>query len=237
MTINHSSGESTMQTFEIKRLSGTVLFSGEFASMRGCVEAAVRAGAVFTEADLPGADLYWADLPGANMRGAYMRGANLCAANLTGADLAGADLTGANLRGTNLTGADLAGTNLAGADLYGTNLTEAKNAGLAIARTRILPEGDLIGWKKCESNVLVKLRIPADAKRSHAFGRKCRAEYVDVLEVIGANYGLTCGHGPDTEYHPGQRVTPDGFDDNWQNECRRGIHFFITRAEAEAWDV
>jgi hypothetical protein len=236
-----------MQTFEIKRLSGTVLFSGEFESMRGCVEAAVRAGASLYGANLYGASLYGADLYGAdlavaNMRVAYMRGANLyganlTGANLTGANLAGADLTGANLAGANLTGANLYETNLTWANLAGTNLTEAKNAGLAIARTRILPEGDLIGWKKCESNVLVKLRIPADAKRSHAFGRKCRAEYVDVLEVIGANYGLTCGHGPDTEYHPGQRVTPDGFDDNWQNECRRGIHFFITRAEAEAWDV
>lgn len=137
--------------------------------------------------------------------------------------------------GANLAGANLTGANLTRANLTGANLTGAKNAELAIAQTRILPDGDLIGWKKCQGGVIVKLRIPAEARRSHAFGRKCRAEYVDVIEVIGAEYGITRQHGPETHYRAGERVTPDGFDDNWQNECSQGIHFFITRAEAEAY--
>jgi hypothetical protein len=79
----------------------------------------------------------------------------------------------------------------------------------------------------------VKLLVPASAKRSHAFGRKCRAEYADVLEVIGAEVGTTLLHGPKTEYRVGTRVMPDAFDDNWMGECSNGIHFFITRIEAE----
>src|SRR5690606_14339163 len=98
-----------------------------------------------------------------------------------------------------------------------------------------LPEGDLIGWKKCNGGVIVKLRVPADAKRSHAFGRKCRAEFADVLEVFGADVGITDSHGPRTEYRTGVRVVPDGFSENWQDECAPGIHFVITRAEAEAY--
>ena len=138
----------------------------------------------------------------------------------------------ANLAGANLADADLAGANLARADLAGANLADAKGAEKAIAQTRILPEGDLIGWKKCMLGVIVKLRIPEAAKRSHAFGRKCRAEYADVIEVIGADVAFS-QHDGRTEYRAGQRVTPDRFDDNWQEECASGIHFFITRLEAE----
>ena len=130
--------------------------------------------------------------------------------------------------------ADLRGADLRGADLSGANLSGAKDADLAIAVTRILPEGDLIGWKKCHHGVIVKLRIPAEAKRSHAFGRKCRAEFADVLEVIGAEVGIS-SHDDKTEYRTGQRVTPDSFDENWMDECSHGVHFFITRLEAEAY--
>ena len=150
------------------------------------------------------------------------------AANLSDANLIGADLIGANLIGANLRGASLRDANLRGADLIG-----AKNAGLAIARTRILGEGSLIGWKKCKGNVIVKLRIPEDAKRSHAFGRKCRAEFVDVLEIFGAAEAQSEHDNGKTIYRVGERVVPDSFCENWQDECSNGIHFFITRIEAE----
>ena len=128
-----------------------------------------------------------------------------------------------------------AGANLADANLAGANLAGAKNSELAIATTRILPEGDLIGWKKCRRGVIVKLRIPEAAKRSHAFGRKCRAEYADVLEVIGAEIGIST-HDGQTEYRVGGRITPDSFDENWMKECSHGVHFFISRIEAENYN-
>ena len=99
-----------------------------------------------------------------------IREANLREADLRGANLRGANLYGANLYGANLYGADLYGANLYGADLSGADLSGAKNADLVIAQTRILAEGQLIGWKKCTFGVIVKLSIPAEAKRSHAFG-------------------------------------------------------------------
>jgi uncharacterized protein YjbI with pentapeptide repeats len=199
-------------------------------------------GANLWGANLRGADLRGADLQGANLRGANLRGANLWGANLRGADLQDADLRDANLRGANLWGANLWGANLRGADLWGANLQGAnlrdadlrgaKNADYAIAQTRILPEGDIIGWKKCRNGVIVKLLIPKEAKRSHAFERKCRAEFADVLEVIGDGPAIS-GQKDDFVYEVGKRVTPDKWDDNWQDECSHGIHFFITRIEAE----
>ena len=236
-----------MIKFEIKsRWTGAVQFTAEIecadeAPISLKIGLAVKWG-IKSRADLSGADLYGADLSGANLSranlyGADLYGANLSRANLSGADLSGANLSRANLSRANLSGANLSGADLSGANLSGANLSRAdlygaKNAELAIAKTRILPDGDLIGWKKCQGGIIVKLRIPEAAKRSHAFGRKCRAEYADVIEIIGEGKAIS-SHDSKTEYVVGQRVTPDVFDENWQQECAGGIHFFITRLEAE----
>ena len=182
------------------------------------------------DADLRDADLYGADLRGANLRGANLQYANLQYANLRGADLRGADLRGANLQYANLQYANLQGADLQGADLQG-----ACGAKLVIARTRILPaEGEVIGWKKCRGGAIVKIKVPADAPRSHAFGRKCRAAFVDVLEVIGGTVAIS-QHDSAVLYREGERVTCDAWCDAWTQECAGGIHFFITREEAKAY--
>ena len=208
-------------------------------------------GAYLQGADLQGADLQDANLRGAYLQDAYLQGADLRGANLQdaylqGADLQGADLQDANLRGANLQGADLRcaylqgaylqGAYLQGAYLQGADLRGAKDADYAIAMTRILPEGNIIGYKKCSDDKIVKLSIPAEAKRSHAFGRKCRAEYADVLEITknGKSYKTAISQNDrDFKYKVGERVTPDSFDKNWTDECSNGIHFFITKLEAE----
>ena len=164
-----------------------------------------------------------ANLADANLARAYLAGANLAGAYLAGADLAGANLADANLARADLAGAYLAGANLAG----------AKNADLVLARTSIVPEcGAYIGWKKCAHDVIVKLSIPAEARRSNASGRKCRAEFADVLEIFGATEAKS-QHDQRTIYRVGERVTCHKWDENRWNECSGGIHHFITRIEAE----
>ena len=125
--------------------------------------------------------------------------------------------------------------NLRDANLRDADLRDANGAELALAISSHLPEGDIIGWKKCANDVIVKLRIPANAKRSHGASRKCRAEFAEVLEVIGAEVGLSTTDAPHKlEYRAGETVYPDSFcEDRWQT-CAPGIHFYITRAEAEA---
>ena len=189
-------------------------------------------GANLRNANLYGANLCGANLYGANLYGANLRSADLYGADLRSADLCNANLCSANLRNANLCGANLRGANLRNANLYGANLCGVKGADLAIAQTRILPEGSIIGWKKCRNDVIVKLRIPEEAKRSHAFGRKCRAEYADVLEIFGAEEAIS-KHDNTVAYRVGERVTCHEWDGNWQEECAGGIHFFITRIEAE----
>ena len=175
------------------------------------------------------------DILQALKNGADLYGADLHGANLSGADLYGADLSEANLSGANLRVADLREANLREANLRGANLSDAKDIPvIAAAQTIITPEGQIVGWKKCRNGIIVKLTIPAEARRSNAAGRKCRAEYADVAEVIGAEVGIST-HDGTTEYRVGQRVTCDDWcEDRWQ-ECAGGIHFFLTRAEADAY--
>jgi hypothetical protein len=190
-------------------------------------------GADLSRADLSGANLSRASLSGANLSGANLSRASLSRADLSRADLFGANLFGADLFGANLFGADLSRADLFGANLSRANLSGARNADHVFAQTIILPEGDIIGWKKINGG-LAKLLIPKEAKRSNATGRKCRAEYADVLEIIGAESG-TSQHDGTALYEAGKRVIPDSFDENRWDECSHGIHFFITRIEAEQY--
>ena len=228
--------------FEIKhKITGAVLFVLETESLKVCVEAAIKSradlsGANLSRAYLSGAYLSGADLSRANLSRAYLSGAYLSRAYLSGANLSGADLSGANLSGANLSGADLSRAYLSRADLSGANLSRAANAERVIAYTRILPDGQIIGWKKGSKGEIIKLSIPADAKRSHAFGRKCRCEFADVLEISsGAKIAINGTHDKKIEYRVGERVTADKWDEDFTNECSHGIHFFITRIEAEDW--
>ena len=122
------------------------------------------------------------------------------------------------------------------ANLYGANLYGAENAALALAKIQFIPEeGSFVGWKKCRGEVIVKLWIGKTAKRSHGGERKCRASRVKVAEVIGAEVGVSM-HDENVTYAKGQIVEPlNGWDDNRWNVCAPGIHFFVTRAEAEAY--
>lgn len=181
--------------------------------------------------------------------GADLRHANLCDANLYGADLFRADLFRANLCGANLCGANLCDANLYGACLLGADLRHAvlcgaNLSGLTVAQTSILPdEGDIIGWKKAfaldGARIIVKLLIPADAQRSNATGRKCRASKARVLDLqdkrgnsLPPDTTAYSSYDPDFTYQKGETIHVEDFDTNRWNECAPGIHFFITRIEA-----
>ena len=108
-------------------------------------------------------------------------------------------------------------------------------------QTRILPDGDIIGWKKCSNDLVVKLLIPKEAKRSSAFGRKCRCEYAKVLEIKHKNTNSikkeakSCWNNPQVIYKVGETVKCDKWNKNWMEECAEGIHFFITEYEAKIY--
>lgn len=193
------------------------------------------------------ADLRGADLRGASLSHIDLRGADLWSANLSYANLSYANLSDANLNRADLNGADLRGVNLSGADLSYADLSGANHVKLSLAKISILPdEGDIIGWKKAYGDgtmppkqVIVKLLIPADAQRSNATGRKCRASTARVLDLqdrqdnsLPPDTTAYSSYDPDFAYKKGETVHVEDFDTNRWNECAPGIHFFITRIEA-----
>ena len=203
---------------------------------------------VLRETNLSGASLREADLSGANLRGANLYGANLIRADLRVAYLIKADLREANLSGADLSGADLyeanlSGANLRGANLYGANLKWAKNIPSYVCHLVCPEEGSFIGFKKAHTTVpdsrevIVKLLITEDAKRSSATTRKCRCDKAKVISITsldGKENFTTAYSYYDRifQYTVGQTVIIDDFDEERWNECSTGVHFFITREEA-----
>ena len=220
-------------------LSGAILRSANLSDANlsdADLRSANLSDAILSDAILSGAILRSAILSGAILSGAILRSAILRGANLRGANLSDADLSDADLRSANLSDADLSD-----ADLRSANLSDAKNIpDYVVAVTNILPEGDVIGWKKLANGDIGKLLIRKDTPRSNATGRKCRTQAADVLMVYDKD-GNEIAEGVSMRdskfvYRVGETVSVPDFDPDRWNECSTGIHFFITRFEAEQYE-
>ena len=149
-------------------------------------------------------------------------------------------------------------SNLFDIDVFSNNISKS-------AYTSICPShGGFIGWKVLRRGiashngkvtnfgshpVLLKLYIPADAKRSSSTTIKCRCNKAKVLEMYTITFITTInkaelskytgGNSIDspfnskeanrtifTKYTKGEYVYPDSFDEDRWNECSHGIHFF-----------
>ena len=156
-------------------------------------------------------------------RGADLRDVNLICADLEIAYLKNANLSNANLKEVNLKGADLTKVSAIMTSYFHLQCPET---------------GSFIAFKKLRDNKIAKLEIPADAKRSSATSRKCRANKAKVLDIfrvdnIEEKFEISYSkYDRSFKYEVGELVVPDDFDDNRFNECSSGIHFFITLQEA-----
>jgi hypothetical protein len=134
--------------------------------------------------------------------------------------------------------ANLSGAILMEANLSRANLSRANLTGTILPNFQIVPEeGDFIGFKKLRGKIIAKLLIPAKAKKVNSTGRKCRAEFVKVLELTDLEGKAVKGifldkHTGELEYKKGIIVRPDSFNDDIREECTNGIHFFLSRKEA-----
>ena len=211
-------------------------------------------------ADLQGADLYAADLRNADLHEANLQGAdlqcailyytnfykaNLCNANLRDTPLYCTNLSSANLKGANLWAAILCNSNLFNANLQDADLTDsdlrcanllyanvsAANGNLTeYRRGKILTE-NLIGYKKCKDEVIVTLEIPRGAIVFSINGNKCRTNKAKVISIDGADRAYSTYQY--MSYYVGDEITVYDFNCEYNIECAQGIHFYMTRYEAE----
>ena len=119
-------------------------------------------------------------------------------------------------------------------------------------------EGSFIGWKKClvrckddiddeeqysSYDVILKLQIEEDAKRSNAFCRKCRCSKARVVGVyniltgqptqIDDEHFVICSYfDNDFIYELNKTVEVQDFNEDRWITCASGIHFFMTQKEA-----
>ena len=124
--------------------------------------------------------------------------------------------------------------NLSGANLRGVQHIES-------ARNLFYPltcpeKGEYTAFKKADEKI-VELRMPADAKRLSATGRKCRASKAVVISITTlegdpAGNEVHSDYDSSFVYRVGETVEIQNFDENRWNECAPGIHHYITREEA-----
>lgn len=213
------------------------------------------------DVDFCQSNLRGADLRRASLHHAYFGYANLCEANLNGADIVNGNFYYADFSDASLTNTYLVGSHLVHADLQCANLgwadlrncvfydTDLRGCNFMYANFRgseyvsYIPlqcpsDGAFVGWKKV-NNVLIKLEIPADAKRSSATTNKCRCDKAKVLgfyDILGVNElditELVNDKYKKCRYVKGEMVYPDSFDEDRWGECSHGIHFFINKQDA-----
>ena len=189
-------------------------------------------GANLTDVYLTSAYLYRVDLIGANLTranltSANLYGAHLSCANLTSADLRCANLTCADLSRANLTGADLTRANLIGANLTETILDEKEQCRKGIVLTE-----PIVGYKKACGGKIITLELPIEAKVFSINGNKRRTNKANVIDMQGETE-LSSMYDNGFKYHVGDEIDIIDFNENYNVECAEGVHFFLTRKEAE----
>jgi hypothetical protein len=100
--------------------------------------------------------------------------------------------------------------------------------------------GVFTGWKKVSGNVILELEVIGE-RNSSLIGRKCRTNKAKVVEAYNRD-GSICTekefeslHDPNFKYVVGETVCEPSYDPDIRVECAPGIHFFVTRKEAEGY--
>ncbi len=199
-----------------------------------------------SSANLSSTDLRYANLSFVNLSSANLSSADLRYANLSSADLRSTDLRYADLHYTDLNSADLSSANLSYTDLSYTDLRYAKLDDKIIKNInkyrpfQICPQvGSFYAWKAGKNNTIMKIYIPASAERTSCLiNRKCRCSKARLIMAWDSkgNKIKECKnwntHYP-TVYKVGEWMIPNSYNSNIRIDCSNGIHFFITKEEAE----
>lgn len=208
------------------------------------------------ESLLDGLDLSGWDLHNINFNKSDFRGVNLDGANMAyikadnaffgGSTLRGTNLSGAYLHSADLRGCNLSGADISGADMFASALERADMAGLKTdEKTKFFhlycPEKDpFITWKVCYGRRIVRLLVPADARRISGTTNEVKCDKAKVLSIKSADYKETYdeAHSYVDEnfiYRTGEMVYAENFNPDRFVDSGGGIHVWLTREEAIAY--
>lgn len=202
----------------------------------------------FFEAQVYNTQFRYALFQEAQLSDAFFGRCDFCDAKIIMSKLSHTSFDGANLKNVNFQHSHLIETDFCGANLTSTRLEYAIMHNCKHDETTSFfalqcPEtGSFIGYKQAEGYI-VKLQIPAKAKRSSATSRKCRCSEAKVLGIYrqnGKKAPINIIHSSYDyyfNYKVGETVRVKDFDENRWNECSTGIHFFLTFEEAKNYQM
>jgi len=226
-----------------KKLSGAILNNAIlcYADLSGAdLWGAQMKGVDLFHANLELSDCYESDFSKAHFHNTILTGAHLDQANFNKAVFVNTKLD-ANLYWSNFAGAEFRGisvdsyTNLEGVNLFNVSFVHISPHSY-YPTGRIISE-DIYGYKKCEDkeghSIIVKLKIPRGAIVFSINGRKCRTNQAEVISIEGADRAYSQFNH--ISYYVGDKFFIYNFDCQYNVECGEGIHFFMTKKEAEQY--
>ena len=164
--------------------------------------------------------------------------------NLKDCSLKRSDMTASNFMNTDFARAFMKDAILVNCNFYSNyNLDKIVGKNNNYIEGKVLTD-NIIGYKKCMDYTIVTLEIPRGAIVFSIDGTKCRTNKAKVIAIDGADrayskhstyseHNRTYGH---MSYYVGDEITVYNFDCKYNEECSRGIHFFLTREEAEDYE-
>lgn len=201
--------------------------------------------------DLSGEDLSNMDFTLSSFQNTVLDGVDFEGSTVENALFDGCSMRKANFRNAKMVTAsfrycDMRECNIEGANLYGAVLEFAKLDGIVSDeatqwfRLHCPETGAFLAYKKCVNDRMVQLLVPADAKRTSATLPSCRCNKAKVLTIKSFDFKENFDEAwslvdENFVYRKGEWVEVKNFnEDRWQDSTT-GIHFWLTRAEAEAY--
>lgn len=210
--------------------------------------------ASFIGAILTDVDFSIANLPNLLFNRAQFIDVSFYSANLFSSDFSEAKLSSCNFRYANLAEVKLPSSILldcncifTGSNLYNCDMNNMYSNLLEYKGGKILTE-NIIGYKKCKpynriyysfnkcTAAIVTLEIPRGAIVFSVNGKKCRTNRAKVLDIVdsdGNKVPRARSYRGNLTYYVGDEFNIYDFDCEYNKECSKGIHFFMTREEAE----
>lgn len=201
--------------------------------------------------DLTGEDLSHMDFSLSSFQNTLLDGVDFQDSIVENALFDGCSMRGANFKNARMVTAsfrycDMRECNIEGADLYGAVLEFARLEGIRSDentkwfRMHCPETGAFLAYKKCVNDRMVQLLVPADAKRTSATLRSCRCNKAKVLTIKSFDFKENFDEAwslvdENFVYRKGEWVEVKDFNENRWQDSTTGIHFWMTRAEAEAY--
>lgn len=205
----------------------------------------------FEPMDLSGWDLSNMDFTLSSLQNVVLSGVDFHDSSVENALFDGCTLHGANFQNANMKTAsfrycDMGECNIKGANLYGAVLEYADLEGIVSDemtqwfRLRCPEKGPFLAYKKCVNDRMVQLLVPADAKRTSATLPSCRCSKAKVLTIKSFDFKENFEEAwslvdENFVYKKGEWVEVKDFNEDRWMDSTTGIHFWMSREEAEAY--